>query len=169
MCQFALSLKPLVGDDTTKIGVMATLRLVYQNDSKSQAPHFEIIFTKGLDDDQKEMMQKEIENVLAKHYFEGQEDDIILYNLYEDLIELVTTFNNSVKGRCYICFDQLCEDEQADFTDRPDLVRLFKCFHRFHLLCLYRDWFMDRHVEKDKFGGDIEYQQSEIKRCPICR
>lgn len=105
MCQFALSLKPLVGDDTTKIGVMATLRLVYQNDSKSQAPHFEIIFTKGLDDDQKEMMQKEIENVLAKHYFEGQEDDIILYNLYEDLIELVTTFNNSVKGRCYICFD----------------------------------------------------------------
>ena len=50
-------------------------------------------------------MQKEIENVLAKHYFEGQEDDIILYNLYEDLIELVTTFNNSVKGRCYICFD----------------------------------------------------------------
>ena len=112
---------------------------------------------------------QEVQNVLAKHYFEGQEDDIILYNLYEDLIELVTTFNNSVKGRCYVCFDQLCENEEADFTDRPDLVRLYKCFHRFHLLCLYRDWFMVRHVEKDKFGGDVEYTQSEAKKCPICR
>lgn len=28
---------------------------------------------------------------------------------------------------------------------------------------------MTRHVDKDKFGGDIEYIQSDEKKCPICR
>jgi hypothetical protein len=28
---------------------------------------------------------------------------------------------------------------------------------------------MKRHVEKDEFGGEIEYKASEMKRCPICR
>ena len=93
----------------------------------------------------------------------------MLFNLYEDLIELVTNYNDSVKGRCFVCLDQLCEDESASFTDRPDLVSLTKCFHRFHLICLHRDWFMPRKPEKDVLGYDCEFELQEEKRCPICR
>ena len=28
---------------------------------------------------------------------------------------------------------------------------------------------MDRHIEKDEFGGKIEYKMTEVKKCPICR
>ena len=55
------------------------------------------------------------------------------------------------------------------FTERTDLVRIDKCFHRFHILCVYRDWYMERSTETDKFGNVITYEPPEIKRCPICR
>ena len=55
------------------------------------------------------------------------------------------------------------------FTERVDLVKIDHCLHRFHLICVHRDWFMPRFKEKDQFGGDIEYKLPDTKRCPICR
>ena len=37
------------------------------------------------------------------------------------------------------------------------------------MICVHRDWFMQRVCEKDEFGGDIKFEIPEIKRCPICR
>jgi hypothetical protein len=55
------------------------------------------------------------------------------------------------------------------FTDRYDLVRIDSCFHRFHLLCVARDWFLIRRIEKDQFGCDVEFKLQDSKKCPICR
>ena len=48
-------------------------------------------------------------------------------------------------------------------------MRVNECYHRFHLLCLHRDWFMTRVVEKDQFGDTIVYPVPELKKCPTCR
>ena len=60
-------------------------------------------------------------------------------------------------------------DSDEKFTERADLVRIDKCFHRFHTLCLWRDWFMPRKPDTDSYGQAIEYSLSEVKRCPVCR
>lgn len=73
-------------------------------------PHCELIYTKGLDDDQKEMILRDLIAVIKTFYNAEAEDEPILYNLYEELLDCVTTYNDSVKGRCYVCLDQLCED-----------------------------------------------------------
>ena len=84
---------------------------------------------------------------------EVEEIDGLLYNIYEELREIISGYNDTLKGRCPVCLDAFAQDEQeledGKFTDRKDLVRIDKCFHRFHLLCVYRYWFMRRHVEKD--------------------
>ena len=98
-----------------------------------------------------------------------QDDEYVIYNLHETLRETISAYNDTVRGRCYICLDDLCDDQSAKFTDRSDLARIDGCYHRFHLICLYRDWFMKRHIEKDEFGGKITYKLEEKKRCPICR
>lgn len=49
------------------------------------------------------------------------------------------------------------------------MVRIDTCYHRFHLICLYRDWFMPRKTEQDQYGCAIEYKLPEVKKCPICR
>jgi hypothetical protein len=100
----------------------------------------------------------------------------------------LTKYNDTTRGRCAVCLEkfslkeppegetdtvELDEDEDVDddekFTERIDLVRIDKCYHRFHLMCLHRDWFMPRVSEKDKFGCPIEYKLPELKKCPICR
>ena len=86
--------------------------------------------------------------------------------------EIITEFNDTVKGTCAVCMDSLCDENDADannFSDRVDLIRIDKCFHRFHLLCTHRYWFMPRHSMKDEFGGIMNYELPEEKSCPICR
>ncbi len=59
--------------------------------------------------------------------------------------------------------------KEETFTSRTDLIRVDQCYHRFHLICLYRDWFMKRHNDKDEFENTISYKLPEKKKCPICR
>lgn len=93
--------------------------------------------------------------------------------MHEKMREILTEYNDTLHGRCAVCLEKFCEDEsklaEEKFTDRIDLVRVGECFHRFHLICLYRDWFMTRVREKDEFGCEIEYKMPKQKRCPICR
>ena len=28
---------------------------------------------------------------------------------------------------------------------------------------------MKRHIEKDEFGGRVDYKLEDVKKCPICR
>ena len=70
-------------------------------------PLFEIVSYKGLDDDQVDSLKLEIENTL-KEYYNSEADECVLYNLHESLKDVISTYNDSVKGRCYICLDQLC-------------------------------------------------------------
>ena len=106
----------------------------------------------------------------------------MLYELHEIMRDIVTGFNDTTKGRCAVClenFNGAAEEEQPEedepspdgegFSSRVDLVRIDKCFHRFHLLCVHRDWFMQRKAEKDQHGDTITYKLPEIKKCPICR
>ena len=103
---------------------------------------------------------------------QNEDDSGLLYDLHEKMREIVTGYNDNTKGRCAVCLEDFCpeeEDNQQSFTDRPDLVKINQCYHRFHLICVYRDWFMERKEEIDSFGCKIKYQLPEIKRCPICR
>lgn len=93
-----------------------------------------------------------------------------LYDLHEKMRDIATEFNDSVVGTCAVCMENLCEDaEGKNFSDRVDLIRIDQCFHRFHLVCTHRYWFMPRFSEKDDYGGAIEYPLPKEKSCPICR
>ena len=101
---------------------------------------------------------------------ESEDDSGLLYELHEKMREIVTGFNDTVSGRCAVCLEPFCsEDVDQKFTERPDLVRIDQCFHRFHLLCVHRDWFMQRNQEKDDYGCVISYKLPDSKMCPICR
>lgn len=100
---------------------------------------------------------------------ESGDEEGYLNELHDKMRDIVTGFNDSVKGRCAVCLENFCEDQDASFTDRTDLVRINNCYHRFHLICVHRDWFMQRKDEKDSFGCVLQYSIPEVKRCPICR
>lgn len=109
---------------------------------------------------------------MADEKKENEDETGILYELNEKIREILTSYNDTVKGRCAVCLEQFCQegnDENQGFSERFDLVRIGKCYHRFHLICVYRDWFMERRKEKDNFGGVIEYSLPDVKKCPICR
>ena len=93
--------------------------------------------------------------------------------MYMALQEIVSNYNDNLKGRCSICLEKFCETDEeameARFSERPDFARIDGCFHRFHLICVYRDWFMQRHVEVDEFGNQIRFELPEVKKCPVCR
>ena len=104
---------------------------------------------------------------------EMEDDSGLLYELFEQMKNIVTSYNDTVKGRCAVCLEQFCENEdqkdQQSFAEREDLVRVDTCYHRFHMICVYRDWFMQRKDEKDSYGGVIHFEIPEFKKCPICR
>ena len=93
--------------------------------------------------------------------------------MYEGLRECVSKYNDTVRGRCSVCLEPFAQTEEEleteRFTDRLDLVRIDKCFHRFRTICVYRYWFAERAKEKDEFGNIITYDLPEVKRCPVCR
>ena len=93
--------------------------------------------------------------------------------MFDKMREIMTEYNDTVKGTCAVCMDNLCssheEEENSNFTERFDLVRIDECFHRFHLLCVHRYWFMPRVSDKDQFGGVVDYNVPNDKTCPICR
>ena len=98
----------------------------------------------------------------------------MLFDLHTMMRDTVTEYNDTVKGRCAICLENFITEEEPEessvgFSDRFDLVRVDQCFHRFHLLCVHRDWFMERKVEKDSYGEIIKFSLTPEKRCPICR
>jgi hypothetical protein len=90
---------------------------------------------------------------LQEHCNEAQEEEQVIYNVYEQFREILSKQNDSLHGRCSVCLEKFCEDEdmldKQTFTDRNDLARIDNCFHRFHLICVYRDWFMHRKSELD--------------------
>ena len=103
---------------------------------------------------------------------DDEDDSGYLYDMHEMMREIVSKYNDTIKGRCAVCLEPFCQeqqDEETPFTDRVDLVRIEGCFHRFHLCCVHRDWFMPRKAEKDSYGVEIKVPLPEEKRCPICR
>jgi len=139
-----------------------------------QAPEVEFTSVKGLDDDQieeiKRRMWKEL-GELVEQRIENTDDSGIIYDMHERIRDILTEYNDTIRGRCAICLEDFCSKKDTDmhFSSRIDLVRVDECFHRFHLLCLHRDWFMPRVVEKDEFGCDVVYKMGKYKKCPTCR
>lgn len=122
------------------------------------------------------MLKRDIVDRLREHC--NEEKDItdidgLLYMIYQDLRDYLTKYNDTLRGRCSVCLEPFCESEAdletQNFTDRVDLVRIDGCFHRFHILCVYRDWFMARATDTDEFGYVTKYDLPEIKQCPVCR
>ena len=92
---------------------------------------------------------------LASDRQDNEDESGYLFYLHDKMREVVTEYNDTIKGRCAVCLENLganAEDTQG-FTDRYDLIRINDCYHRFHLICVHRDWFMPRVCEKDDFGG----------------
>ena len=121
-------------------------------------------------------LRKELAEGLKNHCHEDVESEEmtgIVFNLFAELREIISKYNDTLKGKCAICLEPFAQDEDelenGRFTDRKDLVRIDGCFHRFRLVCLYRYWFMRRHIETDEFGNKIEYKIPEVKKCPVCR
>lgn len=104
---------------------------------------------------------------------ENDDDNGIIYDTHEKCREILTEYNDTLRGRCAICLDSFHHDGDSGqdelFSSRPDLVRVEECFHRYHLVCLHRDWFMARKIEKDEFGCEVVYKMPKYKRCPTCR
>ena len=102
---------------------------------------------------------------------EDEDESGILYDLHEKMREILTGYNDTVEGRCAVCLESFIDEDKVgqSFTDRVDLVRIDQCFHRFHLICVHREWFMPRCAEKDSYGGMVSHDIPEEKRCPICR
>ena len=50
----------------------------------------------------------------------------MLYDLHEKMREIVTEYNDTVKGRCAVCLEDLVAhaEDTTGFTDRDDLVRI---------------------------------------------
>lgn len=63
---------------------------------------------------------------LAAERQENEDDSGLLFDLHEKMRELVTEYNDTVKGRCAVCLENLGvnEDDTSGFTDRVDLVRI---------------------------------------------
>ena len=107
----------------------------------------------------------------------NEDDEGFIYNLHDKAREILSEYNDTLIGRCAICLENFCNEgedggggtESQTFTDRADLVRIDECFHRFHLICVWRDWYMERFKEKDEFGVELMYKPPKKKRCPICR
>ncbi|CDW71736.1 e3 ubiquitin-protein ligase rnf25 [Stylonychia lemnae] len=171
-----LKLQPNTGFNAQKIAVIVEARLTFQPSYPADPPTFEFSSVKGLDDEQIDQIvhkfTQELQG-LSDQKKENSDDTGYIYDLHDKFREILTEFNDTVDGRCAVCLEKFCEDQTKlsieKFTDRVDLVRVDQCFHRFHLICLYRDWYMTRVKEKDEFGCEIEYKPYEHKRCPICR
>lgn len=71
-----------------------------------------------------------------------------LFEVIDTAQELLTEYNDKLKGRCSICLEDFKDsangDEEASFSACDDLIRLNACYHRFHLQCVYHDWFIPR-------------------------
>ena len=48
--------------------------------------------------------------------------------MHDKIREILTEYNDTVAGRCAVCLDKFCEDDnklsEEKFTDRVDLVRV---------------------------------------------
>ena len=75
------------------------------------------------------------------------------------MTDLVTSYNDTCKGRCAICLEEYNEgghDENEEFSSREDLMRIDECFHRFHVICVWRYCFMPR-VSEMMDGVEMKY------------
>ena len=60
--------------------------------------------------------------------------------------------------------------EGTSFLERSDLVKINKCYHRFHLFCLCHFWFDQLEDDFDDKGNVMfEYIPPKDKLCPVCR
>lgn len=171
------------GGDDAKVGLEAVCDLTFNQFYPFNTLQLKLNI-KGVDDQQKDEINNKVNESLNNQVIEKRETEDsegFLFTFYENISDILTKYNDTCRGRCAVCLEKFSlketEDEEEDedyddeekFTERDDLVRIDTCYHRFHLICLYRDWFMPRKPEKDNFGGVVEYHLPEVKKCPICR
>lgn len=100
------NLTPMVGHDDCKIAVTMTLRMLFTGDFPKKPPITEVVASKGIDDDQMDELKQEIRNRLANLCNEETEEiDGLLYSIYEELREILSTYNDTLRGRCSICLE----------------------------------------------------------------
>ena len=65
---------------------------------------------KGLDDDQVDMLKRDIVECLQRHCSEEAEEiDGLIYDLYQDLRNCLSQYNDTLRGRCSVCLEPFCE------------------------------------------------------------
>lgn len=154
-------MKLKTGGDDNKVAIDFNCDIVFNQFYPYNMPKLSF-WIKGVDDDQKEQIDNKITKYMKELINERrdmEDDSGFLYQLYENISEILTKFNDTCRGRCAVCLELFSlleppdtvdegEEESAEeiekFTEREDLVRIDTCYHRFHLICLYRDWYMKR-------------------------
>lgn len=128
IAQCTIMLLPNTGFDQSKIAVSVSLRLRFQTTYPKAGLTFELIAAKGLDDDQVDTIKTELSAAIKEHVNSEVEEEGVLYNLHDSLREIISRYNDTVRGRCSVCLENFCEDEALletqTFTDRDDLARI---------------------------------------------
>ena len=125
------NLTPIVGDESSKIAVTMSLRMLFRQGFPKEPPVVEILTSKGIDDDQMVDLRRELVEGMQVHCNEevdSEEMTGIVFNVFEELREILSKYNDTLKGRCSVCLDAFAKSEQdleeGKFTDRKDLVRI---------------------------------------------
>jgi len=95
-----LKILPKVGGNDAKQAVEVQIKLLFTNTYPNLPPSFELFAAKGLDDDQMTELREQFEEHLKLHYNEEAEPGAVLFNLYEDMSESITKYNDTLDGRC---------------------------------------------------------------------
>lgn len=79
-----------------------------------EPPTYEFTSTKGLDDDQideiRKRMTKELK-AISEERKENQDDTGIIYHAHEKIREILTEYNDTLRGRCAICLENFHNDK----------------------------------------------------------
>lgn len=118
-----LKVLPTTGFNEAKVAVELVLKIFFREKYPIVAPAFEIMNSRGLDDEQFDTITKQITDLFSKHCNdELDEDDCgILYNIYEDLREMLSEYNDTVVGKCYVCLSDFIDEEEMKTLDPAEM------------------------------------------------
>ena len=116
--------------------------------------------TWGIDDEEEQDLLKAIQDKAQEFSQEKLDDEDYsgyLFELIDSFKDELTQYNDTLKGWCPICLENFMreqDNEDDSFTNRNDLYWLDNCLHRYHLICLYHDFFILWSPDVDKYGNE---------------
>ena len=166
--EFVINLLPNIGSDNERKTVSIKMKLIFPDGYPQLPLKISTSHPRGIDDHESDEISKLFREKSAEFASERKEDereDGFMFEFVDFAKEILTEYNDTLKGRCPICLEDFkgeSGDVEDSFTDSGGLIAITDCLHRFHLICLYHDWFIPRSSEIGKFGDKIRPKMKEI-------